>query len=38
MFAMAVFAAVICLGQAAAAKKSYTFHGKVERLMKAPRD
>ena len=30
IFAMAVFAAVICLGQAAPAKKSYTFHGKVE--------
>jgi protein SCO1/2 len=30
IFAMAVFAAAICLGQAAPAKKSYTFHGKVE--------
>ena len=30
VFALAVFAAAICLGQAAPAKKSYTFHGKVE--------
>lgn len=28
--ALAVFAAAICLGQAAPAKKSYSFHGKVE--------
>jgi len=30
VFALAVFAATICLGQAAPAKKSYTFHGRVE--------
>jgi protein SCO1 len=30
ILALAMFAATICLGQAAPAKKSYTFHGKVE--------
>jgi len=30
VLALAVFAAAICLGQSAPAKKSYTFHGKVE--------
>jgi Cu/Ag efflux protein CusF len=30
VFALAVFAVAICLGQAAPAKKSYTFHGKVQ--------
>jgi len=30
VLALAVFAASVCLGQAAPGKKSYTFHGKVE--------
>jgi Cu/Ag efflux protein CusF len=30
VFTLTVFAAAMCLGQAAPAKKSYTFHGKVE--------
>jgi len=30
VFAVAVLATAICLGQAAPAKTSYTFHGKVE--------
>jgi len=30
IFALAVFAVSVCLGQAAPEKKSYTFHGKVE--------
>jgi protein SCO1/2 len=30
VFALAVFAASVCLGQSAPEKKSYTFHGKVE--------
>ncbi len=30
VFALAVFAASVCLGQSAPGKKSYTFHGKVE--------
>jgi Cu/Ag efflux protein CusF len=30
VFALAVLAAAVCLGQEAPAKKSYTFHGKVE--------
>lgn len=32
VLALAVFAVAICLGQAAAAKKSYTFHGKIEAI------
>lgn len=30
VIAVAVFAVTICVGQGAPAKKSYTFHGKVE--------
>jgi Cu/Ag efflux protein CusF len=30
VLALAVFAAAVCLGQADSAKKSFTFHGKVE--------
>lgn len=32
VFALAVFAAAVCLGQTAPAKKSYTFQGKVEAI------
>jgi protein SCO1/2 len=35
VLALAVFAASICLGQAAPEKKSYTFHGKVEAVDKS---
>jgi len=34
VLALAVFAASVCLGQAAPEKKSYTFHGKVEAVDK----
>ena len=32
VFALAVFAAAVCLGQATPPKKAYTFNGKVEAI------